>query len=341
MLLSFGILPTRVSRIANLLAMLLLCGCERMAPHESDSNAMPRIESRNARVGVVIVGADAMKKRIVSLAPALKHEFRRHGWEVEVVPLTCEPSASQCIARKVNAARDSGVSVFITLSTHTSQAVKTIAGIQAVFTSRADPTSFGLAESHLRPGGKFTGVFLGGDTLHARRLHLLRQTLSKGARVAVVADTDWIADAMRHDFVSSNARTEELSLVFWKVDDLDDLARLEPRLSTIDAFYVPVTTSTALFGDQVLKLVIKSKKSAIFSSRDLFDRGAPMSYHFDEATVDSQLASFARKIATGEKASQLPLESPKRIEFALNIGVLASAVSAIPPQLLYAANITK
>lgn len=292
------------------------------------------------RVGVVVVGADARRQRLVSLEPALRSEFHRFGQAVELVLLSCESSEAECVKRQVSAAARTGVSVFIVLSTHTSQQVKAVAGIQGVFTSRADPVQFGLVDTYVKPGGSMTGVYLG-DTLHHRRMHLLRQTVQAGAKIAVIADHDWVSNADHLDFVRSAAVAEGVEINYMVVDTNKDVDVLSTRVRAMDALYFPVSLSTTIFGERLVAIAKQSKKPAIFSSRKLFDAGAAMSYHFDESAVDSQLAAMARKLVGGEKAGALPIESPKRVEFAIDLDLLASTVSPVPPVLLFASDLTR
>ena len=292
------------------------------------------------RVGVVVVGADALRERLVSLKPALISEFHRFGQAVELVLLSCERSDAECVSRQVSAAARTGVNVFIALSTHTSQQVKAIAGIQGVFTSRADPVQFGLVDTYVRPGGSMTGVYLG-DTLHHRRMQLLRQTVRAGAKIGVIADHDWVANADHLDFVRSAALAEGVEINYFAVDTNQEVDSLSVRVRSMDALYFPVSLSTTIFGERLVAIAKQNKKPAIFASRKLFDAGAAMSYHFDETAVDSQLAAMARKLVGGEKAGDLPTESPKRVEFAIDLDLLASTVSPVPPVLLFASDLTR
>lgn len=332
--------PTRMGRVICLIGILLLCGCDRsirqLVPPSKQNGGIQKV----SRVAVVVVGTDAMNRRMLTLSPALTHEFLRFGHEVRILSLTCEPREADCVAQKIRAARDDGVKIFITLSTQTSQAARGIEGIQVIFTSRADPVSYGLVESHIRPGGNFTGVFLE-DTLHLRRVQLLRHAMPSGSKVGVIADGDWIAHARKFDVIDSTARGLGLSLKYWKVEDLRDIDVVERQLASVDGFYIPLTLSTARHGDNIVKLVHKALKPGIFPTRVLFDRGAAMAYYFDEAGVDLQLATLARKIALGEKAGTLPIESPKTIELAIDVASLAKILPVVPPELLYAANITR
>ncbi len=332
--------PTRMGRVICLIGTLLLCGCEWPSGKIATASMSNVGTQKITRVAVVVVGIDAMNRRMLTLSPALNQEFQRYGHEVRIVPLACESREAECVAQKVRDARDDGVKIFITLSTQTSQSVRAIDGIQVVFTSRADPVSYGLVESHIRPGGNFTGVFLE-DTLHLRRMQLLRHTLRTGSRVGVIADGDWIAHAKKFDLIDSTARGLGLSLKYWKVENLRDIAELEPQLGTVDGFYIPLTLSTAIHGDQVVKLVNRARKPGVFPSRLLFDQGAAMAYYFDEGGVDLQLATLARKIALGEKASTLPVESPKIIELAIDVASLAKILPVVPAELLFAANVTR
>src|SRR5262249_27536436 len=79
------------------------------------------------------------------------------------------------------------------------QATRTI---PIVFASSGDPVASGLVTSLARPGGNLTGLCSLGQELIAKRLELLRYTVPKVSRVAVL----WTASAAG-DRTEEEART--------------------------------------------------------------------------------------------------------------------------------------
>ena len=60
--------------------------------------------------------------------------------------------------------------------------------IPIVFTTGADPVAIGLIDSLARPGGNLTGFSAMASELAGKRLELLKDTVSKLSRVAVLWD---------------------------------------------------------------------------------------------------------------------------------------------------------
>ena len=82
------------------------------------------------------------------------------------------------------------VDVLVTVSTNAALAAKSVEKTTPIFfMGVADPVSAGLVESLSRPGGNITGLTIIAPPLAGKRLDLLRETIPKLSRVAVLWDS--------------------------------------------------------------------------------------------------------------------------------------------------------
>src|SRR5208337_1043261 len=89
------------------------------------------------------------------------------------------------------------------------------ASIPIVFAIGSDPVTFGLVSTFNRPGGNITGIsWLGGSTLAAKRLEVLRELVPKAGVIAVLVNpTNQSAEGETRELREA-ARSLGIQLVF-------------------------------------------------------------------------------------------------------------------------------
>jgi len=83
------------------------------------------------------------------------------------------------------------VAIMVTVTPEAALAAKQVtSSIPIVTATSADPVSFGLVTSLARPGGNVTGVISLSTDLAGKRLDLLKQTVPRATRIAILTDPD-------------------------------------------------------------------------------------------------------------------------------------------------------
>ena len=105
----------------------------------------------------------------------------------------------------------------------------------------SDPVEAGLVESLARPGGNVTGITNLGRELGGKRLELLKEAVTKVARVAVLYEP--IAGSVREvkELLPVAARALGLTIQPWEVRAADDFERVFAAISKWrpDGLFVP------------------------------------------------------------------------------------------------------
>jgi len=166
-----------------------------------------------------------------------------------------------------------------------------------------------LVASLARPGGNLTGLTLVNRELSAKRLDLLKQTLPKVSRVAVLRDptTSWSAEA-----TEAVARALGLELQIFEVRSLDDVEKAlgGARQAQAGALNLLESSFFAANRGRVVEAVRKTRLPAIYSQREFVDAGGLMSYGPNIPDLFRRAPVYVDKILKGAKPADLPVEQP-------------------------------
>jgi len=233
------------------------------------------------------------------------------------------------------------VDVFFTPSTNLAQvaqnATKTI---PIVFVGSGDPVAAGLVDSLARPGGNITGFTRIGTVLIGKRLELLKETIAKLSRVAVLWNPQ--DPGSRQEWKESQLPARELGLQLYSMEvssaDKIDGAFKEAAKAGNGAL---AEASSSLFTTnqkRVADLAKKYRLPTIHSRGDRVDSGGLMSYGADQAEPYKRAASMVDKILKGTKPADLPVEQPTKFELVINLKTAKQIGVTIPPNVLARAN---
>ena len=204
-----------------------------------------------------------------------------------------------------------------------------------------DPVEAGLIDSLARPGGNVTGLTLLTVELGGKRLELLKEAVSKIARVAVLYNSANVVSVRDvKEVLPVAARALRLTIQPWEVRDVDGFDRVFAAMSKQrpDGLYVPA--SGALMRPNQKRIADFALKSRLPSmgNREFVEAGGLMSYGADLAESYRRVAYFVDRILKGTKPAELPVEQPMRFEFIVNLKTAKQIGVNIDPNLLARAN---
>jgi len=200
-----------------------------------------------------------------------------------------------------------------------------------------DPVEAGLIDSLARPGGNITGLTLLTVELGGKRLELLKEAVSKIARVAVLYNSANVVSVRDvKEVLPVAARALRLTIQPWEVRGADDFDRVFAAMvkQRPDGLYVPA--SGALMRPNQKRIADFALKSRLPSmgNREFVEAGGLMSYGADLAESYRRVAYFVDRILKGTKPAELPVEQPMRFEFIVNLKTAKQIGVKIDPNLL-------
>ena len=205
----------------------------------------------------------------------------------------------------------------------------------------ADPVFNGLVASLAKPGGNITGVSAVQTRLGAKRLEILKETLPRASRVAVLWSRAHASHTLELAAMGSRAKELVLALQSFDVTRLEELQAAFVRMSADrpDALVVLFDYRTLLYRELIAEFTIKERLPAMFGSRESVDAGGLMSYGPNLAESFARAATFVDRILNGADPRTLPVEQPTRFELVINRKTARAIGLRIPEPLLLRANV--
>jgi putative ABC transport system substrate-binding protein len=205
----------------------------------------------------------------------------------------------------------------------------------------SDPVEAGLVESLARPGGNVTGITLLNRELGGKRLELLKEAVTKVARIAVLYDPaipDTILEVKEGLPVA--ARALKLTIQPWEVRVADGFEKVFAALNKQrpDGLYVPSGALMLLNRKRIADFALKSRLPSMYGNRETVDAGGLMYYGADTAESYRRVAYYVDRILKGAKPADLPVEQPMKFEFVINLKTAKQIGLTIPQSVLYRAD---
>ena len=199
-----------------------------------------------------------------------------------------------------------------------------------------DPVEQGFVASLARPGGNVTGLSTLNPEISGKRLDLLKETVPKLSRVAVLGTSTNPTNAQVLKEVELAAGALGVKLQYLDVLDFKDIgtAFREAGKGRADAVLVlagPVWPSRR---KQLAELAAKSQLPAIYPFQDFVEAGGLMSYSANLNDLFRRAATYVDKVLKGAKPADLPVEQPTKFEFIINLKAAKQIGLTIPPNVL-------
>jgi putative ABC transport system substrate-binding protein len=198
-----------------------------------------------------------------------------------------------------------------------------------------DAVGVGPVDSLARPRGNITGISDLTHHLSGKRLELLKETVPKLSRVAVLWNPDGPGSTL--GWKESQLASRELGLQLHSMA-VRTLYAFEGAFeeATRTGSGAVIQTGNPLFyanQKQIAGLAIKHRLPAIYDRREFVEVSGLMSYGPDSAAF-RRAAYFVDRILRGAKPRELPVERPTKFELVINLRTAKEIGVTIPPDLL-------
>ena len=215
------------------------------------------------------------------------------------------------------------------------------AGIPVVFGPAGDPVETGLVKSIMTSGNHLTGVSTLSLELTAKRLEMLTRVVPRARRVAVVFNPE---DKFSQEVVKQTrvaAGKLALALVECRGRTAGEMQQSLRALKPGEAdaiFAIP----DVLVNNQVESLSAIAREARLpymVHIGSLVERGALASYGINTFQIGRQAARLADKILNGTRPADIPIETPRKLELAINLKVAKQIGLTIPYEVLREADV--
>ena len=291
-----------------------------------------------ARIGIITTG---FPESIAHLLEGFKQGLREHGYgDGENVLLEvryAEGKAERLPVLATELVRGK-VDVIVAIPNPSVDAVrKATQTIPIVMPIGSDPVGAGFAATLARPGGNITGLSAYSPELNGKRLELLKETVPKLSRVALLVSANFPGNAIDLKETEVAARSLQLRNQLLEVRGASDL---ESIFKTMVAERIQALTvfpgQPTLFANrkQVVELAAKNRLPAMYPLADYVSEGGLMSYGVNNLDLFRRAATYVDKILKGANPANLPIEQPTKFELVINLKTAKQIGLTIPPNVL-------
>ena len=229
------------------------------------------------------------------------------------------------------------VDVIVTRGPPATRAAKAAtATIPIVMTQDPDPVANGFVASVARPGGNITGLSSLAPETSGKQLELLKETVPKLSRVAVLSTSTNPGQALQLREIGLAAGPLGVQLQSLDVLGPKDIETAFRAASNEhpEAFIVFGGGVLVAQGARIVEYMVKNRLPAIYSSQPLVDVGGLMSYGVNATDLDRRAAIYVDKILKGARPGDLPVEQPKKFDLIINLKTAKQIGLTIPPNVL-------
>jgi putative ABC transport system substrate-binding protein len=233
---------------------------------------------------------------------------------------------------------DLKVDIIFVMGTPAVRATKNATATVPVVTTSADPVRLGLVGSLARPGENITGLTNFTSELAGKRLELLKETVPRLSRVAVLWSSESASElAKKETEVAARSLGVELESAEATPNDIEPAFSLLKRKN---AGALLVLRSPMIVNQirRVVDLAVKSRLPAMVDNRGFVQVGGLIGYGANLADLDRRAATYIDKILKGAKPANLPVEQPTKFELVINLRTAKALGLKIPAHLLMEAN---
>jgi putative ABC transport system substrate-binding protein len=225
-------------------------------------------------------------------------------------------------------------------SIYTGAAKRATSTIPIVFASHADPIGSGHVTSLAHPGTNATGLTIVMSETMAKSLELLKATVPRLTRVAVIWDPATPSHRPGLKAVEDMGRALGLRIqpvALRSATEFDSAfsAIIQERAGAVLILSTPLFMGGA---KRLAELALSHKLPTMFGPREHVEAGGLLSYSPDRADLYRRAAIYVDKILKGANPADLPVQQATKFELVINLKTAKALGLTIPPSMLVRAD---
>jgi len=212
--------------------------------------------------------------------------------------------------------------------------------IPIVMATVGDPVGSWFVESLARPGSNVTGLTNIAPELSGKHLELLKDTVPKLTRVAVLWNPEASISTLGWKESQLPARALGLQLYSMEISSADKFDKAFEDATRVRVGAVAIGPNALVAANQkrIADLAAKGRLPSIYQLREFVNSGGLMAYGPDRSDLYRRAATYVDKILKGTKPADLPVERPMKFELVINLKTAKQIGLTIPQSVLYRAD---
>lgn len=297
--------------------------------------ATPAREPQAARIAIL---GPAEEPRFSEIAEGLRRGLRDLGHSdagIDVIEMkVARGDQNSARAAVASILQQRAMAVLVIGSELARLARDTAPELQIVFITPGDPVAAGLAASLAQPGGNATAITFEFPELSGKRLELLKTLDPRVRRVLVFHDPRDASPQQGLAYARDAAPKLGIVLVEREVRNRGELDRGLEALAEVDAFVAIPGGSPSPYYEDIIRAANARRLATFFPARTPATAEALASYGARDGAIARDAARLVDKIIKGQRAGELPIERPAKLELSINLKTAKAIGISVPPILL-------
>jgi ABC-type uncharacterized transport system substrate-binding protein len=212
--------------------------------------------------------------------------------------------------------------LIVATSVSVAQALQALhAQVPVYFIIQSDPVRDGLVSS-LRSTGAVTGYtyFV---PLDVKTLEIIQRIFPR-SRVGILTDAFWLEGRNMSPDLFEQCRATKIPVKVFRVESETDIDRLslDPRVASIDVWYIPYSPIAFDYGPQIVKALSKTGAATVYARSKFLHYGGLFSVQAFDPDAMETWAKTILDIMDGVPIGSIPVIRPKEIEVDVNPAAL-------------------
>jgi putative ABC transport system substrate-binding protein len=214
------------------------------------------------------------------------------------------------------------------------------ATIPIVMVTTGDPVAGGLVGDLSHPGGNVTGVTALNQNLNAKLLEILKETVPRTSRVAVLGGAAYPSKLLESDEIRRAVGALGITLHRFDVTRPSELERTFVAMTKrhAEALFVVPDPMFNEYQRRIATLALEHRLPAAFGFPGFVDAGGLLYYGAPLPSMYRLAAAYVVKLAGGAKPADLPIEQPTTFELVINLRTARALGLTIPSSILLRAD---
>jgi putative ABC transport system substrate-binding protein len=228
------------------------------------------------------------------------------------------------------------VDVIVTTSSISARAARKVTNTIPIVMTTGNPIEQGLAASLAKPGGNVTGLTVMLAEMSGKRVEILKETVPKMRRVAVVWAPSQSEAAWGFKETQEAVQAFSLKLQSVEIQRAEDMERVfaEAAKARPNALIVILSPFVTLHSKRIVELARKHNLPGMYPTRQFVEEGGLMAYGPLISDLYHRAATYVDKILKGAKPADLPVEQPTKFDLVINLKTAKQIGLTIPPNVL-------
>ncbi|HEV8096582.1 MAG TPA: ABC transporter substrate-binding protein [Burkholderiales bacterium] len=212
--------------------------------------------------------------------------------------------------------------------------------IPIVFVSTNDPVGSGLVKSLSRPGGNTTGLSNQNEDLVPKYVELLRETLPRVSRLAILMNPDNPSNPKMAERVRDFSTGFGISVMVFSAVSPQRLGAAFGQMAGYRPDALLVVPDFVFFDqrERIGAFALSQGVPVFAQQSEMVASGSLMSYGTERRELYRRAATYVKKILDGAKPADLPVEQPIRFELIVNLKTAKALGIRIPQPVLLRAD---